>query len=358
MSIKLKDPSDLYYHDLEKVKMEDKYEEIDVKMEPKVGPIKKKRSPATLNILCPICGGPAPDHVHFGGQCCYSCRAFFRRTSVKPMSSHRCRSGKNDCVISSGIKSCIPCRLNKCLQVGMDPSLVKGKKTKSDNSEQSKLHENYGDYDEPNYETRETDLNSSFESEKMPSSPPPQLGMYSSNNNIGSTPFYNTGEQESLLRYRAEILKYQGMCLQQRANILENEAKRRMMEKHQQYAFVQTIRYSPYFGYGNHNQNVFKNQDILTNQSPINEPETSEYETKLHEYEYQENYSEKENDLSDRKEFNDFTDDKEEDQEDQDNPLDLTMKKTQSNLHTQASNMPRIFFSLNSNKNENCLSSC
>ena len=27
------------------------------------------------------------------------------------------RSGKNDCVISSGIKSCIPCRLQKCLQV-------------------------------------------------------------------------------------------------------------------------------------------------------------------------------------------------------------------------------------------------
>ena len=27
------------------------------------------------------------------------------------------RSGRNDCVISSGIKSCIPCRLQKCLQV-------------------------------------------------------------------------------------------------------------------------------------------------------------------------------------------------------------------------------------------------
>ena len=25
------------------------------------------------------------------GQCCYSCRAFFRRTSVKPVSSFRCR---------------------------------------------------------------------------------------------------------------------------------------------------------------------------------------------------------------------------------------------------------------------------
>ena len=32
--------------------------------------------------------------------------------------SYNCfRSGRNDCVISSGIKSCIPCRLQKCLQV-------------------------------------------------------------------------------------------------------------------------------------------------------------------------------------------------------------------------------------------------
>ena len=68
------------------------------------------------------------------GQCCYSCRAFFRRSSSRPVSSFRCRSGtlfshlslshklisrsgKNDCIITSGIKSCIPCRLSKCLQV-------------------------------------------------------------------------------------------------------------------------------------------------------------------------------------------------------------------------------------------------
>ena len=36
-----------------------------VKLEPGV---KKKRSPASLSILCPVCGGPAPDHVHFGGE--------------------------------------------------------------------------------------------------------------------------------------------------------------------------------------------------------------------------------------------------------------------------------------------------
>ena len=55
--------------------------------------------------------------THFTGQSCYSCRAFFRRTSPRPISSFRCRSGLNNCTINSGSKSCIPCRLTKCLQV-------------------------------------------------------------------------------------------------------------------------------------------------------------------------------------------------------------------------------------------------
>ena len=28
---------------------------------------KKKRRPTNLCIECPVCGGPAPDHLHFGG---------------------------------------------------------------------------------------------------------------------------------------------------------------------------------------------------------------------------------------------------------------------------------------------------
>ena len=31
-------------------------------------PVKKKRAPAALTILCPVCSGPAPDHIHFGGE--------------------------------------------------------------------------------------------------------------------------------------------------------------------------------------------------------------------------------------------------------------------------------------------------
>ena len=35
---------------------------------PDSGPVKKRRKPVNLTIKCPVCGGPAPDHVHFGGR--------------------------------------------------------------------------------------------------------------------------------------------------------------------------------------------------------------------------------------------------------------------------------------------------
>ena len=30
-------------------------------------------------ISCPVCGDTAVPHFHYGGMCCYSCKAFFRR---------------------------------------------------------------------------------------------------------------------------------------------------------------------------------------------------------------------------------------------------------------------------------------
>ena len=33
-----------------------------------MGSMKKKRKPVNLCIQCPVCGGPAPDHMHFGGE--------------------------------------------------------------------------------------------------------------------------------------------------------------------------------------------------------------------------------------------------------------------------------------------------
>ena len=87
--------------------------EFPVETKPKVA----QRSPPALSCLCKICGAPAPNHFHFGGeissfsmevsfshflilevsfshfqkltfakcsgQCCFSCRAFFRRSTQR-----------------------------------------------------------------------------------------------------------------------------------------------------------------------------------------------------------------------------------------------------------------------------------
>ena len=35
--------------------------------------------PGKAKISCPVCGDTAVAHFHYGGMCCYSCKAFFRR---------------------------------------------------------------------------------------------------------------------------------------------------------------------------------------------------------------------------------------------------------------------------------------
>ena len=70
MSLKLKDPNTLTYPSKamrwegEKGDMENLNDEA---MDSSVNVVKKKRRPANLSIECPVCGGPAPDHLHFGG---------------------------------------------------------------------------------------------------------------------------------------------------------------------------------------------------------------------------------------------------------------------------------------------------
>jgi len=85
----------------------------------------KKRAPPSLTVSCGVCSSPAPDHLHFGARCCYSCRAFFRRT-VPRSEALRCRSGLAKCEINTKNKKCISCRYNKCVTIGMSPSLVRG----------------------------------------------------------------------------------------------------------------------------------------------------------------------------------------------------------------------------------------
>ena len=70
MSLKLKDPNTLTYPSKamrwEKEKEDMEYVS-DEAMDSAVHIMKKKRRPADLCIRCPVCGGPAPDHLHFGG---------------------------------------------------------------------------------------------------------------------------------------------------------------------------------------------------------------------------------------------------------------------------------------------------
>ena len=122
--------------------------------------VKKRRAPTLLVLDCSVCSAPAPDHLHFGGHCCYSCRAFFRRTiqrmekidvvcrwvltqylysfytlstyihSIRTLSTHYLsthvvfRTGTGDCEVSETSKSCSACRFEKCLQVGMKRELL------------------------------------------------------------------------------------------------------------------------------------------------------------------------------------------------------------------------------------------
>eukprot|EP00092_Neocalanus_flemingeri_P018610 GFUD01020154.1.p1 GENE.GFUD01020154.1~~GFUD01020154.1.p1 ORF type:complete len:460 (+),score=117.03 GFUD01020154.1:43-1422(+) len=219
MALKLKDTNTLTYPD-NIMKWE---EDIDPGSDEAQGlsadGMKKKRRPANLCIECPVCGGPAPDHLHFGGQSCYSCRAFFRRTSPRPISSFRCRSGQNNCIINSGSKSCIPCRLTKCLQIGMDPSLVRGKKYKSDSDSEETTNNFEEEY--PKYQSVSTVI-------------PPLTPIIKSKS--------TEGPQESILKFRAEVLKYQGMCLQYQASLLEKQAKSMTIQQTNQY---QEMKYSP-----------------------------------------------------------------------------------------------------------------
>ena len=69
MSLRLKDPYELMYGDrVKEEEDEEEEEEEEEQQQESSGILKKKRRPANLCISCPVCGGPAPDHVHFGGK--------------------------------------------------------------------------------------------------------------------------------------------------------------------------------------------------------------------------------------------------------------------------------------------------
>ena len=74
---------------------------------------------------CHVCGDRAIAHLHYGGICCYSCKAFFRRAvqSGKDKTYSCKRAG--DCEVSIHTRrGCQKCRLEKCKAIGMTASWV------------------------------------------------------------------------------------------------------------------------------------------------------------------------------------------------------------------------------------------
>ncbi|XP_053316648.1 mineralocorticoid receptor isoform X2 [Spea bombifrons] len=76
--------------------------------------------------VCLVCGDEASG-CHYGVVTCGSCKVFFKR-AVEGQHSYLC-AGRNDCIIDKiRRKNCPACRLQKCLQAGMNLGARKSKK--------------------------------------------------------------------------------------------------------------------------------------------------------------------------------------------------------------------------------------
>ena len=77
--------------------------------------------------ICSVCFEVSPNHhSHYGALCCLSCRAFFRRANQNAdrKVNYVCKF-ENLCHIKAGgRKKCQKCRYDRCLEVGMDESMV------------------------------------------------------------------------------------------------------------------------------------------------------------------------------------------------------------------------------------------
>uniref|UniRef100_A0A1I7SZM1 Nuclear receptor domain-containing protein n=1 Tax=Caenorhabditis tropicalis TaxID=1561998 RepID=A0A1I7SZM1_9PELO len=80
---------------------------------------------------CAICDDIG-DGCHFGAEACRACAAFFRRT-VALGKEYECRQGQENCTVNKIVRTiCKSCRLNKCLEVGMNPRSVQSKQNKKE----------------------------------------------------------------------------------------------------------------------------------------------------------------------------------------------------------------------------------
>ncbi len=76
--------------------------------------------------LCAVCGDVTERrHLNYGGEACFSCRAFFRRIHQKVAPpTLECKQG-GGCVVTPGNRRrCQKCRYERCLVAGMRPECV------------------------------------------------------------------------------------------------------------------------------------------------------------------------------------------------------------------------------------------
>jgi len=77
-----------------------------------------------LPFICYVCGDTARGN-NFSVLSCVSCKSFFRRHGLMKPDKLRCKH-QNDCTVNKETRgTCLPCRLKKCLAVGMDPQMIR-----------------------------------------------------------------------------------------------------------------------------------------------------------------------------------------------------------------------------------------
>ena len=92
---------------------------------PEEKPPRKRGNGAAKVRPCHVCGELAGRHSYYGGECCPSCRAFFRRSVQSGYNDTYCCVKDNDCEVTLRTrKNCQFCRYNKCLAIGMKTTWV------------------------------------------------------------------------------------------------------------------------------------------------------------------------------------------------------------------------------------------
>ncbi|CAF1526273.1 unnamed protein product [Rotaria sp. Silwood1] len=77
-----------------------------------------------LPLICLVCGDVARG-INYDVMTCVSCKIFFRRHIVNSKIKFQCQFN-NNCKITQRTRNiCSPCRLKKCLTLGMNPKLIR-----------------------------------------------------------------------------------------------------------------------------------------------------------------------------------------------------------------------------------------